>query len=315
MILRGAGARRPSDFDGLGPRRKLSDRALPLLLAAMAFLAALALAGWFASATLGRQWREGAGVALTVQVPRPADPQPQGDGTRLGAVLALLAATPGVASARALSERELADLLEPSLGRETEPPATATSAVIAIRLAKVTESQEALSRRLSGTAPGTLLQDHGSRARRLRVLARGLQACAGGAVLLVGAVAAVMVALAIRAGLSARRQAIEIVHGLGATDSYIARRFTGRATRLAAAGAGLGTLAALPALLALAQLAAPFGDRQAVAGGTPSHALQDALASLPLALWYALPCLPLGAAAIGLAMAQAAVRHWLRRLP
>ena len=38
---------RPSGFDELGLRRALSDRMLPVLVAAMAFLASLALAGWF----------------------------------------------------------------------------------------------------------------------------------------------------------------------------------------------------------------------------------------------------------------------------
>ncbi len=60
---------RPSRFDELGLRRAMSDRVLPLLVAAMAFLAALAMAGWFGSAALARHWQEGAGSALTVQVP------------------------------------------------------------------------------------------------------------------------------------------------------------------------------------------------------------------------------------------------------
>ena len=52
---------RPSGFDELGLRRALSDRMLPLLVAAMAFLAALAMAGWFGTAALSRHWRQGAG--------------------------------------------------------------------------------------------------------------------------------------------------------------------------------------------------------------------------------------------------------------
>ena len=43
----------------------MSDRVLPLLVAAMAFLAALAMAGWFGAAALARHWQEGAGAALT----------------------------------------------------------------------------------------------------------------------------------------------------------------------------------------------------------------------------------------------------------
>jgi cell division transport system permease protein len=114
------------------------------------------------------------------------------------------------------------------------------------------------------------------------------------------------VAVATRAGLAARRGAIEIVHGLGASDSFIAGRFAHRATLLAASGSCLGAIVALPVLLALARLAAPFG----VTDLTP-----DLLPSLPLALWLALPGLPAAAAAIGWLTAQATVRRWLRRLP
>ena len=92
-----------------------------------------------------------------------------------------------------------------------------------------------------------------------------------------------MVAVATRAGLAARRDAIDIVHGLGATDGYIAGRFAARATLLAAAGAVFGSLAALPVLLGLAALAGPFT-------GAPGG---SSLPSLPVPLWLSLlPALP-----------------------
>ena len=125
---------RPSGFDELGLRRALSDRMLPLLVAAMAFLAALALAGWFGTAALSRHWQQGAGASLTVQVPQASEPAAHGGQTRLAAVLATLTATPGVASAHALSEQELADLLKPWLGQAAERLAIPIPAVIAVRL-------------------------------------------------------------------------------------------------------------------------------------------------------------------------------------
>jgi cell division transport system permease protein len=77
---------------------------LPFLVAAMAFLAALALAGWIGAASLAQHWQQGSGSALTVQVPQPKQPAAQGGGTRLGRVLELLVGTPGVASAHALTD-------------------------------------------------------------------------------------------------------------------------------------------------------------------------------------------------------------------
>jgi cell division transport system permease protein len=302
---------RPRGFDELGLRRALSDRMLPLLVAGMAFLAALALAGWFGTAALSRHWQQGAGASLTVQVPQASDPSARGDQTRLAAVLTLLTGTPGVASAHALSDQELSDLLRPWLGEDSDRLAIPVPAVIAVRLTDAPADLVPLSHRLGDAAPGTLVEDHGVWIRRLAVLARSLQACAGLALLLVAGVAAAVISVATRAGLSTRREAIEIVHGLGATDRYIAGRFAARATLLAAVGAAAGAIVALPVLLTLARMAAPFAGN----AGFANDDVAAALGTLPAPLWLALPCLPAGAAAIGYTTAHAAVRRWLRRLP
>jgi cell division transport system permease protein len=305
---------RPAGFDELGLRRALSDRMLPFLVAAMAFLAALALAGWIGAASLARHWQEGAGSALTVQVPHPRGAAAQGNADRLTTVRALLTGTPGIASARALSDQELADLLRPWLGAGAERMAIPLPAVVAVRLAHSgadpAPGLAPLALRLDAVAPGTLLEDHGVWIRRLAVLARSLQACAGLAVLLVAMVAAAVIAVATRAGLSARREAIEIVHGLGATDGYIAGRFAARATILATAGGLAGAVVAMPVLLLLAGLAAPFGR-----GVAPTASLADTMGVLPVGLWLALPGLPACTALIGFLTAQGTVRRWLRRLP
>ena len=296
---------RPARFDDLGLRRALGDRMLPLLVAAMAFLAALALAGVVGVRALAAHWQEGAGAALTVQVPRPAGQE--GGKTRLDHVLAMLRDAPGVASARPLSEGELAELLRPWLGAGADRVAIPLPGVIAVRLIPGAADTEALAARLAGAVPGTLTESHDVWVQRLGLLAGSLQACAWLALAVVAAVAAAVVAIATTAGLAARREAIEIVHGLGATDGYIAGRFAGRVTGLAAAGGLLGALAALPALLALARLAAPFAAARP--GADPSGL------ALPAPLWLALPALPLAAATIGFLAAQGTVRRWLRRLP
>ncbi len=295
---------RPARFDDLGLRRAMSDRLLPSLVAAMAFLAALALAGAIAAASLAQHWQGGAGAVLTVQVPRPADAAVGAPGSRLDQVLSLLRGTPGVASARALDDTELAALLAPWLGTGAGRIALSLPAVIEVRLVDPVLDTAALAARVAGPAPGTLLESQDVWVRQLTVLARSLQACAALALGVVAFVAVAVIAVATRAGLSTRRDAIEIVHGLGATDSYIAGRFARRATLLAGVGALIGALAALPVLLGLATLAAPFSGQA-----------DTASPSLPIVLWATLPALPALAAAIGWVTAQATVRRWLRRLP
>lgn len=308
-LLRSRRLLRPTGFDELGLRRAIADRMLPFLVAAMAFLAALALAGWVGVASLARHWQQGAGSALTVQVPHPREPAAHSGGTRLDRVVALLAATPGIASARALGDEELGELLRPWLGSGAERIPVPLPGVIAVRLADPSLELDGLAHRLDEAAPGVLVESHGMWIHRLSVLARSVQACAGLAVVVVAAVAAAVIAVATRAGLSARREAIDIVHGLGATDGYVAARFAGRVTILATIGGLAGAVLALPVLLALANLAAPF------AGGTETTSAVSAVAAMPPSLWLMLPGLPAAAAAIGFATAQATVRQWLRRLP
>ena len=128
--------------------------------------------------------------------------------------------------------------------------------------------------------------------------------------MLVVAVAATVIAVATRAGLAARREAIEIVHGLGATDGFIAGRFAARATLLAAIGGLGGAILAAPVLLMLARLAEPFSGTL-----TEVDTVAGVLAALPMTLWLALPGLPLVAAGIGFLTAHGTVRRWLRQLP
>jgi len=281
---------------------------LPLLVAAMTFLAALTLAGAVAASALALHWRQGAASVMTVQVPRPR--APAGGATRMDRVVDLLRGTPGVGPVRVLTDDELADLLRPWLGSTAEAVSLPLPAVIEVRLAPGEAVLPGnLARRLESAAPGTFVESHGAWLERLSLLARSLQACAALALLVVAGVSAAVVAVATRAGLAARRDAIEIVHGLGATDGYIAARFANRATLLAVLGAVAGVVCALPVLLGLASLAAPF------AGAPARTELPGMIPDLPAPLWLALPALPAAAAAIGWITAQATVRRWLRRLP
>jgi len=299
-----ARALRPAGADDLGLRRALSDRLLPLLVAAMAFLAALALAGAFGAAGLARHWQGGAAAMMTVQVPQPAGPVASGGIRRVDAVLTALRGQDSVAAARLVPDDEVTELLRPWLGAGPAATALQLPAVIEVRLTGA--APPGLAERVAAAAPGTLVEAQDIWVGRLGALARSLQACAGLAVAVVGFVAAAVVAVATRAGLASRRDAIEVVHGLGATRGYIANRFARRATVLAASGGALGALAALPVLVGLAGLARPFTGQDDAPG------LGDAL---PAGLWLALPVLPLVAAAIGWLTAQGTVRRWLRRLP
>jgi cell division transport system permease protein len=281
--------------DPLGLRRALSGWLLPGLVAAMALLAALAVAGAQGAAALAERWQRGAAAAVTVQLP-DADP------ARTERALAALRGMPEVAEAGAVDPARLAELLRPWLGGVAAPGGgLPLPAVIELRLRDARTDPVLIGDRLAAVAPGALVEAHGLWVQRLAALARSLQALSWAVLALVAGVAAAVVAVATRAGLAARRDAVEVLHGLGARDAEIAGRFARRLGLLAAGGALLGTAAAVPALWLLADLAAPWTG--AAAGG---------LAALP---WFALGALPPVAFLVGWATAQLTVRRWLRHLP
>ncbi len=306
-------------FDGLGLRHAPGWRVLPLMVAAMVFLAALAIAGAQGAAELGRHWQQGAGATLTVQVPRPgAAGAPGGSAgeNRRDRVVTLLRGTPGVATVRPLGDAELSDLLRPWLGRSAEQLALPLPAVIAVTVTAEGPDLPALAARLEAAAPGTLTESHEPWVRRLGLLARSLRLCALAALVLVALVATAVIVVATRAALASRREVVETLHGLGATDFYLADRFARRASRAAALGGIAGLVVAAPVVVVLAALAAPFVGAPPAESGLPGMAeLLATLQRLPPTLLWALPALPLSAAVIGYLAAQGAVRAWLRHLP
>lgn len=275
--------------DPLGLRRALADRLLIGLVAAMALLAALALAGRSGADALAQRWREGAQAAVTVQVPRP-------DPARMDRALAVLRGLPEVAAAEAVDPARMAELLRPWLGGAHNVP---LPGVIEIRLADLAADPVLIGDRVAAEVPGAVTEAHGVWVAHLAALAAAVQGVALAVVALVAAVAAAVVGVAVRAGLNARRDAVLVLHGLGATDAEVAGRFAARAAWLAGLGAAFGTAAALPALAGLAGLAGPLG------GAASWHALP----------WLDLLLVPLAAAAVAWLATQATVRRWLRRLP
>lgn len=322
----------PGRVDALGLRRGPDDRILPLLVAAMAFLAALTLAGSDGIGAFVRHWQQGAESAVTVQVPTPgAAGEGVAGANRLDSVLARLRAAPEVSEATPLSAAELTALLRPWLG--DDPGALPLPAVVRVRLRQAGADLSALQATLARAAPGTLVESHGAWMGRLTALGRSLQACAWLALAIVAGIAGSMVMLGVRASLLARREAIEIIHGLGATDAYIARRFAARAMALAGLGGLLGAVLAVPVLLYLGGLSAPFAAGMDADPPPPAWSaalltallppdwatelapLLAALGGLPMTLVIGLPALPVIAALIGYLTTQATVRDWLRGLP
>lgn len=212
--------------------------------AAMAFLAVFALAFAMSTGRLADRW-DGA-LAKTATI-RLSAPQGQVD-AQIEAALEILNQTPGVASARIMSQAEQADLLSPWFG-----PDLPLDLLPVPRLIEITETEagfdaEGLRFRLAGEAPGAVLDDHTRWRRPLVEAASRLRTLGIVSLALIGGVMAAVITLAAGAALSANAQIIGVLRLVGARDVYIARAFVRRFTLRALTGALAGTLAGMAAI-------------------------------------------------------------------
>jgi cell division transport system permease protein len=226
-----------------------------LTSAAMAFLAVFALALALASGRLADRWTEGLANSATIRISAPAD---QMD-LQTQAVLDLLATTPGVALARALTDDEQRKLLEPWFG-----PDLPVDALPLPRLIEVTEDStgydgEGLRLRLTAEAPGAVLDDHTRWRVPLTVAAGRLRIFGLTSVVLILGTMAAMITLAANAALATNAQVIRVLRLIGARDAFIARVFVRSFTLRALSGAAIGTALGMLAVSALPSVDAAGG--------------------------------------------------------
>jgi cell division transport system permease protein len=244
-----------------------SGRFLPWLIALMVYLAALGLGGAFALDHALRGWERGLQGSLTVELPAASD--------ALEAALADLRSAKGVLSARALNRGEVVALLAPWLGPDV-PQDLALPRLIDLRIDPAAPPNlDSLRARLAKDAPGAALDDGRLWLEPAAALVHGAEAAIFGIVLLLAGAAVLSVIFATETGLSVHADVVELLHLMGARDTYIITQFERRALKLGLVGGALGTALAYATLL-MGNLAAP-----AEAALAPWH--YAALALLPFA--------------------------------
>jgi len=222
---------------------------------AMAFLAVFALALSLATGRLADRWSAELARTSTLRISAPAD---QAD-AQLRAAVNVLETTPGIASARALTKEEQQALLEPWFGPGLPLDTLAIPQLIEIIEADDGYDATGLRARLQAEVPGAVLDDH-TRWREPLIDAAGrLRSLGWVSILLIGASMVALITLAAQAALAANAQVIRVMRLVGAKDVYIARAFVRRFTLRGLAGAAIGTLLGMIAVLLL-----PSAD---VAGG------------------------------------------------
>lgn len=283
--------------------RDPSVRLVPWIIGLMTFLACLMLAGSLLLADLLAHWSADLSGVVTVQV-MPQESEPSGALTeRTEKLVRLLERSDGVASARALPANEIAELLRPWLGVDAPIDDLPLPRLIDVRLdADASTSMESLRTVLVNADPAAVLDDHGVWQEQLAGLVAALEAVA---VLMVGLMALATVGIVVfatRSGMAAHQDVIEVLHLIGAQDSYVARQFQRHALGQGLRGGLIGLALGAATLWAL--------------GRAASHLDTGMLPPVSLLPWHwaVLGAMPAAAALIANWTARRTVMRSLRRM-
>ncbi len=279
-----------------------SSRFLPWLIAFMVYLAALALAATMVLSGASANWRQGLEGTLTVQI-LPG----MGDGAaltaRVDSALRLLRATPGIASADAISPQQAAGLLEPWLGKGGLAAELPLPRLIDVRLATgAAVDPGALAARLAAEVPGAELDDHGLWIDRVIALAGAIEIVAMAVMAVIAIAAIATLVFATRTGLVIHHDVIELLHMIGARDGYVASQFQMHSLWLGLKGGLIGLALAVATLMVLGYL-----------GRQIEAALMPPL-TLSAAQWAALASLAAFAALISMVATRITVMRALSRM-
>lgn len=281
--------------------RDEQSRFLSWLIAFMVFLAVLAMAGLLVLDSVAGRWDQGVRGTLTVQI-APAD-DPIKDDVRLRAAAAVLALTPEVERYEAMNEVQLLRLLEPWLGTLVEAGDLPLPQLIDVELKPDSNLDlAALAQRLSAKVPGASIDDHGVWLERLVRLIVTVEGVATAILAFIGFATVGTVVFTTRTGLAIHKEAIEVLHLIGAQDSYIARQFGGRALSLGLRGGLMGLSLAVPTVFGIGYLA-----------GRMENMLIPEFALLPI-YWAVLAALPVAAALLAMLTARFTVMRTLGRM-
>jgi cell division transport system permease protein len=273
--------RAPRGSASIVPAGSIAGRSLAAVVAIMTFLAALTTGAAMLVVSTASDWQSEVGREVTIQVRPAAGRDIEADVSKAAAAVR---ATPGVADVRPYSKAESEKLVEPWLGAGLHLDDLPIPRLIVVKLAPGTAPDfSRLRQTLANQVPTASLDDHRGWIARMRTMA-GTAVVVGLAVLgLVIAVTILSVTFATRGAMATNRPIVEVLHYVGATDSFVANQFQHHFLLLGLKGGALGGGAAILlfgcAEAARAWLAGtPSGDEAAALFGSLSIGVAGYLA-------------------------------------
>lgn len=256
-------AQRASRTAPIVPERSVAGRTLVLLIAIMTFLSGVTLGGVVLVQKSALAWSSDVGREVTIQI-RPMEGEVMESNLRTA--VALAEQTPGVVSARALTLEESMALLEPWLGTGLDLSAIEVPRLVVVQLSDPAEADIDKLQRDLVAVKGATLDTHAAWRQQLNVMA-GTVVLSGLLVLTLIVLATVLaIIFATRGTMASNREIVDVLHFIGASNSFIAGEFQGRFLAIGFRGGIYGGIAAIAFFIGVGLI---------VSGALPNEASQQ----------------------------------------
>jgi len=204
------------------PKATIAGHALIAVIAIMTFLASITIGGVMLLRAAAGDWQADLAREVTIQVRPVTGRDIEADITKAAAIAG---AVSGIASVRPYSKQESTQLLQPWLGGLAldELP---VPRIVAVAIAPGgSPDLEKLRGDLAEQVPPASLDDHREFVDHMRVMTRTIVAGATGVLALVMVATVLSVTFSTRGVMATNRQVIEVLHFIGAKNSFIAGHF------------------------------------------------------------------------------------------
>lgn len=226
---------------------------LPWIVAFMVFMAILAAFASLYLQDLSFRWKSLLGAQITIELPYDETVSEADTKTKIDTILQIVGSVPGIQGAQILTEEEMTNLLRPWLGQSLLPADLPLPVLIKlVRSPQANIDMEDLHRKLSDAVPEAALDNQASWLGGAVQFLDRLKWVSWFILILTACIVISSVAMICRTSLAIHHRTIEIVHLMGAQDSYLARQFQSHALKMGLQGGCIGFIFAAVTLGGLA---------------------------------------------------------------
>ena len=248
------------------PQTTTASHTLTIVMAVMCYLACLALGTLMVINKAVDQWKSDIASEIMVQIKPVAG---IGIDEQIKTALGILRSSDGVEDALAISDTDAAALLEPWLGKGNILAELPVPRMITVTIDPASPPDPAnLAARLQNEVPGATLDTHQQWQAQITRTAGTLRLIGYGVLILISLTTMAIVVFATRAALASNHEIVEVLHLVGAYDSFIGLQVQWHFLKLGLKSGIIGGIAGAATFLALGLLAGQHLPSTIVQGGT-----------------------------------------------